>query len=53
MKKRREALQKLGHSELVEHSLLLEGRVRVLEQQVRRLQAANKELVEPKTSVRV
>jgi transposase len=50
MKKRREALQKLGHSELVEHTLLLEGRVRVLEQQVRRLQAANKELVEAKVA---
>lgn len=50
MKKRREALRKLGHSELVEHILLLEGRMRVLEQQVRRLQAANKELVEPKVA---
>lgn len=46
MKKRREALQKLGHSELIEHILLLEGRVRVLEQQVRHLKAT----AEPKVT---
>jgi transposase len=50
MKKRREALQKLGHTELVEHSLLLEGRVRVLEQQVRRLKAVAKDTLETKAS---
>ena len=50
MKKRREALQKLGHSELVEHTLLLEGRVRVLEQQLRQLKATVKESAEAKVA---
>jgi transposase len=50
MKKRREALQKLGHSELVEHTLLLEGRVRVLEQQLRQLKATVKDSAEAKVA---